>query len=52
MPIAAACQGCHDDKKTAGHAAINTDPNFGESCVVCHGKGAAFAVDTVHSRTQ
>ena len=52
MPIAAACQGCHDDKQTAGHAAINTDPNFGESCVVCHGKSAAFAVDTVHSRTQ
>ena len=52
MPIAAACQGCHDDKKTAGHALINTDPNFGESCVVCHGKNASFAVDTVHSRTQ
>ena len=52
MPIAAACMGCHDDKTTAGHAAINTDPNFGESCVVCHGKSAEFAVDTVHSRTQ
>ncbi len=51
-PIAAACQGCHDDKKTAGHAVNNTDSRFGESCVICHGKNAEFAVDKVHSRTQ
>jgi OmcA/MtrC family decaheme c-type cytochrome len=51
-PIAAACQGCHDDKTTAGHAVNNTDAKFGESCVVCHGKNAEFAVDKVHSRTQ
>jgi OmcA/MtrC family decaheme c-type cytochrome len=51
-PIAAACQGCHDDKTTAGHAVHNTDAKFGESCVVCHGKNAEFAVDKVHSRTQ
>ena len=50
-PISAACQGCHDDKATAQHAMLNTG-TLGESCVVCHGKNADFAVDKVHSRTQ
>ena len=50
-PIAAACQGCHDDKATAGHAYANTN-QFGESCVVCHEKSAEFSMDKVHSRTQ
>ena len=50
-PISAACLGCHDNKSAAAHAAINT-ASFGESCVVCHGIGAEFAVDTVHARTQ
>jgi OmcA/MtrC family decaheme c-type cytochrome len=50
-PITAACQGCHDDKATASHAADNTS-QFGESCAVCHGSSSAFAVDKVHSRVQ
>jgi len=50
-PIAAACQGCHDDKATAIHALSNTTA-LGESCVVCHGVNAEFAVDTVHARIQ
>jgi OmcA/MtrC family decaheme c-type cytochrome len=48
-PVAAACQGCHDDKATAAHALANTN-SLGEACVVCHGIGAQFAVDTVHAR--
>ena len=48
-PIAAACQGCHDDKATASHALANTTA-LGESCLTCHGIGAEFAVDTVHAR--
>ncbi len=50
-PIAAACQGCHDDKSTASHALANTSV-LGESCVVCHGSNGEFAVDVVHARTQ
>ena len=50
-PIAAACQGCHDDKATASHALANSNA-LGESCVTCHGIGAEFAVDVVHARTQ
>jgi len=50
-PITAACQGCHDDKATASHAAGNTN-QFGESCTVCHGSTSAFSMDKVHSRTQ
>jgi OmcA/MtrC family decaheme c-type cytochrome len=49
-PIAAACRGCHDDKATASHALGNTT-SLGEACVVCHGIGAQFAVDTVHVHT-
>ncbi len=49
MPIAAACQGCHDDKATASHALSNTNA-LGESCVTCHGINGQFAVDLVHAR--
>jgi len=48
-PISAACQGCHDDIATASHALVNTT-TLGESCVVCHGMNAEFAVDKVHAR--
>ena len=48
-PIAAACQGCHDDKATASHALSNTTA-LGESCLACHGNNGQFAVDTVHAR--
>jgi OmcA/MtrC family decaheme c-type cytochrome len=49
-PISAACQGCHDDVYTAGHALVNTN-STAESCRVCHGKSSEFSVDKVHSRT-
>jgi len=48
-PIAAACQGCHDDKPTAAHALGNTNA-LGEACAVCHGINGEFAVDKVHAR--
>lgn len=50
-PIAAACQGCHDDKSTASHALANTS-SIGESCATCHGANSEFAVDKVHARGQ
>jgi OmcA/MtrC family decaheme c-type cytochrome len=51
MPIAAACQGCHDDLATASHA-LNNTTTLGESCVVCHGQSSQFSMDKVHSRTK
>ncbi len=48
-PIAAACQGCHDDKSTAAHALANTT-TLGESCATCHGQNGDFSVDKVHAR--
>jgi len=50
-PIAAACQGCHDDKATASHALSNTTV-LGEACLACHGNGLQFSVDAVHARQQ
>jgi OmcA/MtrC family decaheme c-type cytochrome len=49
QPIAAACQGCHDDKATASHALANTTV-LGESCTACHSAGEEFSVDRVHQR--
>jgi OmcA/MtrC family decaheme c-type cytochrome len=48
-PIAAACQGCHDDLATASHALANTTV-LGESCAACHSAGEGFSVDRVHQR--
>jgi len=48
LPIAAACQGCHDDKATASHALSNTNA-LGESCAVCHSQNGAFSVESVHA---
>ena len=48
-PIAAACQGCHDDQATASHALANTT-QIGESCETCHGANKEFSVDRVHQR--
>jgi OmcA/MtrC family decaheme c-type cytochrome len=48
-PIAAACQGCHDDKATASHALANTSA-LGESCATCHSADKEFSVDRVHQR--
>ncbi|HYL37427.1 MAG TPA: OmcA/MtrC family decaheme c-type cytochrome [Bryobacteraceae bacterium] len=50
-PIAAACQGCHDDAATASHALSNTTL-LGEACLACHGNNALFAVDVVHARVE
>jgi hypothetical protein len=30
------------------HAVLNTSAQFGESCTVCHGAGAAYDATTVH----
>jgi OmcA/MtrC family decaheme c-type cytochrome len=49
QPIASACLGCHDSKAAASHASNNTS-FFGESCEVCHGEGAEFAVTKIHAR--
>jgi OmcA/MtrC family decaheme c-type cytochrome len=48
-PIAAACQGCHDDIATASHALANTTI-LGESCAACHSANEEFSVDRVHQR--
>lgn len=49
LPIAAACQGCHDDLPTASHALANTT-TLGESCTACHSASSDFSVDKVHAR--
>ena len=50
LPITAACTSCHDGISAVLHAALNSDLTGGaESCVVCHGPGAAFDVEEVHA---
>lgn len=44
-----ACLGCHTSTQAASHALINTS-TLGESCSVCHGANAEFAVDKVHAQ--
>jgi hypothetical protein len=48
-PQTAACTSCHDSTDTAAHAALNTDPVFGESCDVCHDSSSLLAVEDVHA---
>jgi OmcA/MtrC family decaheme c-type cytochrome len=50
QPIQAACLACHTDRPPAAHAALNTSPQLGESCEVCHGPNADFSIDKVHAR--
>ena len=50
-PMTAACTACHTQKSTAAHTSVNTSPQFGEACDVCHGTDADFSVDKVHART-
>ena len=50
-PTTAACTACHTEQSTIAHTQVNTSPQFGESCDVCHGTGAQFSVDKVHART-
>ena len=44
-----ACLGCHTSTQAASHALINTS-TLGESCAVCHGADAEFAVSKVHAQ--
>jgi OmcA/MtrC family decaheme c-type cytochrome len=48
FPTTSACTACHDAISTASHALSNTTI-LGEACQVCHGEGAAYAVDAVHT---
>jgi hypothetical protein len=43
-----ACTACHFDVPSMAHAVLNTSAQFGESCTVCHGPGAAYDATTVH----
>jgi len=47
QPVSSACSGCHVSEGESAHFLANTDV-LGESCNVCHGAGAQFAVDSVH----
>lgn len=47
-PITAACTACHDSTAVRGHASIMTAADKTETCTVCHGEGADFAVSKVH----
>lgn len=50
-PTTPACLSCHDTAAATGHAALNTWISAEgpvETCAVCHGPGAAQAVDLVH----
>ena len=49
QPISSACTGCHVDLPAASHTLSNTT-SLGEACAVCHGSGAAYAVDQVHAQ--
>jgi len=48
-PIQDACLACHDAADAAGHAQLNTTADGVETCGVCHGEGAAFAVSALHA---
>jgi hypothetical protein len=55
-PSARVCLSCHDSSDAFGHAALQTytDPTSGEqieTCNVCHGDGADFSIEKVHSIT-
>jgi OmcA/MtrC family decaheme c-type cytochrome len=49
QPFSSACSGCHVDLPAASHMLSNTTI-LGEACAVCHGSGAAYAVDQVHAQ--
>jgi|HubBroStandDraft_1064217.scaffolds.fasta_scaffold06862_5 OmcA/MtrC family decaheme c-type cytochrome len=49
QPVSSACSGCHVSEGESAHFLANTDV-LGESCNVCHGAGAQFAVDAVHTQ--
>jgi OmcA/MtrC family decaheme c-type cytochrome len=49
QPVTAACLACHTTRPAA-HAALNTAPQLGEACEVCHGQNADFSINKVHAR--
>ncbi len=53
QPSALVCLSCHDSAAATGHAALMTWTdkmgNPVETCEVCHGPGADFAVERVHN---
>lgn len=49
-PISTACSGCHDSASVRAHAALQTAPDGTETCIICHGEGADFAVSEAHAR--
>ena len=48
-PNSSACIGCHVTAAASSHMLANTTA-IGESCEVCHGSGATFAVDKFHAQ--
>ena len=48
LPTRAACTSCHDGEFSNAHALANTVGNV-ESCSVCHGPSADFAVESIHA---
>jgi hypothetical protein len=44
-----ACTACHLNQSAYAHAVVNTSSQFGESCDICHGTGAAFSATQVHA---
>ena len=48
-PVTSSCIGCHSTAAASSHALTNTT-SIGESCAVCHGPNATFAVDKAHAQ--
>jgi OmcA/MtrC family decaheme c-type cytochrome len=49
FPETASCISCHDTQLANEHATLNTNFATGaETCAVCHGPNAAFAVEQLH----
>ncbi len=48
-PNSSACIGCHVTQPASSHMLANTTV-LGESCTICHGADATFAVDKMHAQ--
>ena len=44
-----ACTACHLGVQTFAHANLNTSPQFGETCDICHAAGAPYDAVKVHA---